>query len=66
MSSWNTGWRRMGSPGIYSCGGSWRIRVRKRDPRTGSRLERNRILNGASSRSASHRASESRSSDATG
>ena len=48
MSSWNTGWRRTGSGGVYSCGGSWRIRVRRTDPRTGSRLERNRIVNGIS------------------
>src|SRR5437868_10792291 len=49
MSNWRTGWRRTVAAGVYSSrSGSWRIRVRKTDPRTGARLERNRIVEGAS------------------
>ena len=44
MPSWNSGWQKTSAPGIYSCGTSWRIRVRRFDPRTGHRLEKNRIV----------------------
>ena len=46
MSSWNSGWRRTTSPGIYSSGTALRIRVRLLDPRTGRHRERNRIVEG--------------------
>jgi integrase len=48
MSSWNSGWQRASSPGIYSSGGSWRIRIRAVDRKTGRLRERNRILEGVS------------------
>src|SRR5207253_8219504 len=44
MSIWNSGWQRTSAPGIYSSGTSWRIRVRRFDPRTGHRIEKNRIV----------------------
>lgn len=48
MPSWNSGWQRTSSPGIYSSGARMRVRVRIIDPRTGRPSESNRIREGIS------------------
>lgn len=52
MASWIDGWKATKYPGIWQRPGSIRIRVRATDPKTGKRVEANRVFEGLSLRDA--------------
>jgi integrase len=52
MASWIDGWKKTRYPGIWAQGSSVRIRVRTTCPKTGKRVEANRVFEGLSLREA--------------
>ena len=58
MASWIDGWKKTRYPGIWIQGSSIRIRVRTTDPKTGKRVEANRVFEGLSLRDAPAKQSE--------
>lgn len=58
MASWIDGWKAARYPGIWTKGASTRIRVRTTCPKTGKRIEANRVYEGLSLREAPARQAE--------